>query len=188
LSARDALSGPAAGIDGVARGAPDRRETEPLARLVFAALVLACFAAFFLTQRLKHTPMAVQRFEMTPNFTPGATGPHAQEAISFKLAHAEQVNVAIIDDKGDVVATLLHGLPVARYKQLSLRWNGRMGAARGYRVSHTAHGRPVLEPANDGPRAAAGEYRVEVELRGQGRVVRSPSSFALIAGKGGPGV
>ena len=30
---------------------------------MFALLVLACFAAFFLTQRLKHTPTAVQRFQ-----------------------------------------------------------------------------------------------------------------------------
>ena len=43
-----------------------RRTADPLARVVFALLVLACFAAFFLTQRLKHTPTAVQRFKLTP--------------------------------------------------------------------------------------------------------------------------
>jgi hypothetical protein len=187
------LSGLAAGVDGGARSRPPAGDaerpagdTELLARVVLALLVTACFAAFFVTQRLKHTPTDVQRFEMTPSFAPGGGGAHAQEAISFKLAHAEAVTVTIIDDKGDVVATLVRALPVARYKQLSLRWNGRMGSARGYRVSYTAHRHAILEPDNLGARAAVGEYRVEVSLLGRRRVVRSPSSFALLGAKGGP--
>jgi len=175
LSTAGAVAG---GSDGDARFSS--QNTEPLAAIVFALLVVACFAAFFVTQRLKHTPTAVQRFELTPNFTPGSSGPDAQEAISFKLAHADEVTVAIIDGKGDVVATLVRDFPVAGYKQFSLRWNGRMGTARGYRVTYTAHGHPVLSPTTLGPAAAAGEYRVEVTLRRQKRTVRSPSSFTLI--------
>ena len=163
--------------DGARSSSPS---TEALAAIVFTLLVLACFAAFFLTQRLKHTPTVVQRFELTPNFTPGAPGPNAQEAISFKLAHADEVTVAIIDSKGDVVATLVRDFPVARYKQFSLRWNGRMGSAHGYRLTYTSHGHPVLSPTTFGRRAAPGEYRVEVMLREQARTVRSPSSFTLI--------
>jgi len=34
---------------------------------VFARLVVASFAAFFVTQRLKHTPTVVQRFQHSPN-------------------------------------------------------------------------------------------------------------------------
>ncbi len=175
MSAAGAVAG---SPDGDARSS--NQSTEALAAIVFALLVLACFAAFFLTQRLKHTPTVVQRFELTPNFTPGAPGPNAQEAISFKIANADEVTVTIIDSKGDVVATLVRDFPVARYKQFSLRWNGRMGTARGYLVTYTAHGHPVLTPRTRGRLAAAGEYRVEVSLRKQARTVRSPSSFSLI--------
>jgi len=97
---------------------------------VFALLVLACFAAFFLTQRLKHTPTAVQRFQLTKSFSPTPSGRLKQERISFKLAQADGVTVSIIDAKGDVVATLVRDYRVPRYKQFSLRWNGHRGAAR----------------------------------------------------------
>jgi hypothetical protein len=108
---------------GAVRGA-----TDPLARAVFALLVLACFSAFFVTQRLKHTPTALQRFERTPTFAPASSQREArQERISFKLSHAEAVTVSIIDAKGSTVATLVSRYLVARYKQFSLHWNGRRG-------------------------------------------------------------
>ncbi len=103
--------------------APDR-----LAQVVFALLVLACFAAFFITQRLKHTPTAVQHFELTPSFSPTPAGHIKEERISFKLAEADEVTVTIIDSDGTPVATLVRDQPVARYKQFSLRWNGRAGS------------------------------------------------------------
>ncbi len=157
---------------------------EQLARIVFALLVIACFAAFFVTQRLKHTPTVVQLFQLTPNFTPGTAG-HAQEAISFKLARADEVTVTIIDAKGNVIATLVRDQPVARYKQFSLRWNGRTGTAVRYQALRSAHGRTILVPQNDGAPAAAGEYRVQVSLREQSRTLLSPRSFTLIAPSAG---
>ena len=66
---------------------------DPLARAVFAALVAACFVAFFITQRLKHTPTSVQQFDLTPYFSPTPAGHHKQELISFKLSHAQRVSV-----------------------------------------------------------------------------------------------
>ena len=68
---------------------------------MFALLVLACFAAFFVTQRLKHTPTAVQDFELTPFFSPTPAGHVKQERISFKLAQADAVTVTIINSEGD---------------------------------------------------------------------------------------
>jgi FlgD Ig-like domain len=133
--------------------------TDPLARAVFAVLVLACFAAFIVTQRLKHTPTAVQRFQLTPVFSPTPSGHIKEELISFKLAHAEKVTVTIIDPAGNTVATLVRNRSVARYKQFSLRWNGV-----------TAGGKP----------APAGEYRVRVSLHQQHRSVFSPRSFMLV--------
>jgi len=162
-------------------GASEAREGGPgkLAAAVFAVLVLACFLAFFLTQRLKHRPTSVQQFKLTPNFAPTPAGRHKQEQISFKLAHAERATVAIIDARGNVVATLLRGYPVPRYKQLSLRWNGRRGTARSYRSVTAPDGHTYLVPANRGRRAPAGEYRVRLRLSRQREPVLSPRSFTL---------
>ena len=115
------------------RGPPD-----PLASVVLVCLVLACLGAFFLTQRLKHTPTAVQTFELTPVFSPYPGSRLKQEAISFKLKQADAVTVKVIDSEGDVVATLVRGRRLARYKQFSLRWNGRRGPARSYQLTRTA--------------------------------------------------
>jgi len=169
----------AAGAGDAAAGAV-RGGSQPLGRAVFAVLVLACFVAFFLTQRLKHTPTAVQHFDLTPNFAPIPSGRHKEESISFKLSHAEPVSVAVIDSRGDVVATLLRSYPAPRYKQLSLRWNGRRGTARRYRVLTTRAGHAYVLPLNTGRLAPAGEYRVRLTLSRQSTPVLSPHSFTLV--------
>jgi hypothetical protein len=158
---------------------PDR-----VARAVFALLVFACFVAFFVTQRLKHIPTAVQRFEMTPSFAPAAApGGHLkQERISFKLAHGDQVTVTIVDSADNDVATLVRDHPVPAYKQFSLRWNGRLGEARSYTILTAPDGHTSLVPANRGALAPAGDYRVRVVLRKRGGSVLSPRSFALSRG------
>jgi hypothetical protein len=155
---------------------------DPLARTVFALLVIACFAAFFVTQRLKHTPTVIQRFELTPRFSPSRRGHIKEEGISFKLATADAVTVIIIDTSGDVVATLVRDRPVARYKQFSLRWNGRRGTAHRYREQTTEAGRTILLPITVGRLAPPGEYRVRVVLRAQGRTVNLPRTFTLVGG------
>jgi len=160
-------------------GGRDRPIGDRPAQVVFALLILACFAAFFLTQRLKHTPTAVQQFKLTPFFSPTPAGHVKQERISFKLAKADAVTVTIINSKGDQVATLVQGYPVARYKPLSLRWSGRLGTARGYTVLEGPDKRRILVPANRGRLAPTGEYRVRVSLRKQDRSVLSPRSFTL---------
>lgn len=149
-------------------------------RGVFTLLVIACFAAFFITQRLKHTPTAVQAFQLTPRFSPTPAGHIKEEHISFKLARADRVTVSILDSTGATVATLVRDRRVPRYKQLSLRWNGRLGEARTSRTHREASGHSFIEPANAGALAPAGEYRVRVTLREQHRAVRSPRSFELI--------
>jgi hypothetical protein len=154
--------------------------TDPLARAVFALLVLACFAAFFLTQRLKHSPTVIPHFELTPRFSP--SGHIKQEGISFKLTRADAVTVTIIDTNANVVATLVRDRRVPRYKEFSLRWNGRRGTARRYQTLSTETGRSILLPATVGSLAPPGEYRVQVSLREQGRVVVLPRSFTLVGG------
>jgi hypothetical protein len=152
-----------------------------LAAWVFALLVLACVAAFLITQRLKHTPTLVQRFELTSALAPAAGGALAEERIAFKLAEADDVTVQIEALRSEaVVATLVRGLPVARYKIVSLRWNGREGAAREHRTIRRADGYTTLVPVNRGRPAPAGEYRVKLSLRKQDRTVQSPRAFKLV--------
>jgi hypothetical protein len=151
---------------------------ERLAGVVFAVLVLACFVAFAVTQRLKHTPTAVQKFEMNPAFYPttartaGCRGRVPRrlvnaskriEYLSFKTAQADAVTVAIVNTAGGEEATLVRDLPVERYKQVSLCWNGHRG------------------PRQRGPLAPPGEYRVRVSLRDQELTRYSPEGFVLRA-------
>jgi hypothetical protein len=153
---------------------------EPLARIVFAALVVACFAAFLITQRLKHTPTAVHSYMLAYAFSPYPAGQPNLEAIAFELAHTEPVTVTIVDADGNTVATLVRNYPLLRYKQFSLRWNGRRGTARGYGHLVTPAGRRILVPRTAGRIAPPGEYRVGVSLRDRGQQVLLPRSFALV--------
>lgn len=161
-------------------GAPHEPIDRRVPAAVFALLVAACFVAFFLTQHLKHTPTAVQLFKLTPRFSPTPSGHIKTERISFRLAQSDEATVTVLDSTGAQVATLLRDHPVQRYKQLSLRWNGRRGTAHGYTLVAGPNGTPALEPRLRGRRAAAGEYRVRVSLRRQHRSVLSPRSFTLV--------
>jgi hypothetical protein len=151
-----------------------------LGRIVFALLVLGCFAALLITQRLKHTPTLVQGFKLTNVIEPASSGALKEEHIAFKLAKADAVTVTIEGSSGETVATLVRDLRVGRYKTLSLRWNGRRGAAHGYSVLRRADGYTTLIPVNRGPVAAPGEYTVRVGLREQDRSVPSSRSFKLV--------
>jgi hypothetical protein len=148
--------------------------------VVFGLLVVACFAAFFVTQRLKHTPTLVQRFELTPFFSPTRHAHVKLEAVSFKLSRSDAVTVTIVDSSGNDVATLVRDHALTRYKQFSLRWNGRRGSASRYAFVSTESGRSVLLPLTRGAPAPAGEYRVRVSLRHEHRSVLSPRTFTLV--------
>jgi hypothetical protein len=175
------LSDAAAGADGARGGAHTSAPgSDPLARAVFAVIVIACFAAFLITQRLKHTPTVVQEFKLTPYFSPYPSGHEKLAAISFKLEHAEDATVTIVDSAGSTVATLVHDYPVARYHTFSLRWNGRRGGARRLRHTLSPTGLAIYTPANDGAIAPAGEYRVRVSLQHH-RPVLSPANITLVA-------
>jgi hypothetical protein len=165
---------------GPAHAESPRPGSDPLARVLFALLVLACLAAFLVTQRLKHSPTPVQEFRLTPYFSPYPSGHLKEAAISFKLARSESVTITIIDSAGNAVATLVRDRPLVRYKIFSLRWNGRRGEAHRYVVTHTPHGLPIVTAINDGPIAPAGEYRVRFDLSGHSPVY-STESLTLVA-------
>jgi len=175
------LSDAAAGADGARGGAQTTAPgSDPLARIVFAVIVLACFAAFLITQRLKHTPTVVQEFKLTPYFSPYPSGHEKQAEISFKLEHAEDATVTIINSAGNTVATLVHHYPVARYHTFSLRWNGRRGSARRLLRTLSPTGLTIYTPSNDGKIAPAGEYRVRVSLP-RHHAILSPANITLVA-------
>jgi hypothetical protein len=134
---------------------------DPLARVVFGLLVLASFAAFGVIQRLKHTPTVVQDISLSASFVPGSKEANGVERISFKLARADRVTVAVIDSRGDTVRTLARRLAMPAYKRSSFYWNG-----------HEAHGR----------RAPAGTYRLRIDLARQKREILSPAAFELLPG------
>ncbi len=165
---------------GGARSQAPERGAQRLAAIVFGALVVASFVAFGVTQRLKHSPPVVGNFKMTPAFHPTRIPArhclgrvprrvileHDEriEYVSFKPSEANRVTVDVVNAAGGEEARLARELPVERYKQVSLCWNGHRGIRQ----------RGALAPA--------GEYRLRVSLaRGGHAPVYSPRSFELQA-------
>jgi hypothetical protein len=132
-------------------------EVSRLAQAVFALLVLATVAAFFVTQKLKHEPSVVQQFHELPSFSPTGVG-HNVERVSFKIKRADEVTVTVANAGGDEVATLYEPRQLPAYHPLKLQWDGR-----------TSSGRPAPD----------GRYHVLIRLRNQNRTVQIPRSFLL---------
>jgi hypothetical protein len=124
------------------------RGSQGLARAVFALLVIATAAAFFVTQRLKHAPTVVQQVGVYPFLSPLSINHHLSAKLSFRIKRADDVTVTIVDRSGEDVATLARDHPLAPYTQWSLRWRGRTDAGR---------------------IAPDGVYRIRVRLRREGR-------------------
>jgi hypothetical protein len=140
-----------------------------LGALVFALLVLASFGAFFLAQRLKHIPTAVQALKLDPAFYPKGGGSPIAEPISFEIEREDRVTVEVLDTRGSRVATLAHARPLSAYTELDLRWNGRYGVRS---APHGLRSRGALAPE--------GEYRLRIKLLRRRLEVRSPSSIELV--------
>jgi hypothetical protein len=133
--------------------------------MVFGLLVVASFAAFFLAQRLKHIPTAVQDLKFDSVFYPRGGGAPRSEPISFEIERADRVTVKIIDANGETVATLLSGFKLGPYEPITRHWDGRRGS-----------------PGHPGALAPRGEYRVVVLLAERKFEVRSPSTVQLQTG------
>lgn len=140
-----------------------------LAVAVFAVLAVACVAAFFVAQRLKHTPTAVQQLTIDPSFYPSGGGIPRKEALSFELERADEVTVEILSSHGAVVATLAQRERLPAYQAKTFRWNGHEGIVHGSR-----------EPA--GALAPPGEYKVRLLLAERQLELHSPTPFLLQQG------
>lgn len=138
----------------------------PLAAVLFAALAAASIGAFFVAQRLKHTPTAVQQLQIDPSFYPEGGGVPRLEALSFELERADRVTVEIVGSSGRTVATLARRSPMPAYEVRTFHWNGREGAV-------LAGGQPR------GAAAPRGEYKVRLLLARRKLELHSPTSFLL---------
>jgi flagellar hook assembly protein FlgD len=121
-----------------------------LAAGVFAALVVATFAAFLVAQRLKNEPSVVQRVMGARVFSPNHDSRFDRMRVSFTLSESDEVRAAVIDDEGDVVATIAEDLKITKWRQARVSWDGR---------------------TDDGARAPDGRYRIRLTLERQGRTV-----------------
>ena len=129
-----------------------------VAGFVFAALVLATFAAFFVAQRLKSTPGVVGEFRRSPFFSPNHDGRFDRATVRFEIRKRDRVTLTIVDSDGDAVRELIGGRTFLPYREIRARWDGRDG---------------------DGRRAPDGTYRYRITLPDQGRNVVLPESVRL---------
>ena len=125
------------------------------ARIVFALLVCATFAAFFVAQELKSTPPRVE-FTVTPFFSPNEDGRFDRARIAFSLKRTDDVTVSVITRDGDPVRRLLDNRTARAGRLVRLAWDGR---GRGGRI------------------VPDGVYRVRLNLRREGRAILLPRNI-----------
>ena len=128
--------------------------------VVFAALVVATFAAFFVAQGLKSTPPVIQQLGIEPPraFSPNQDGRFERLRIGFTLKEDDRVDLSIVDRNGDHVRELVENRQVDAGQRVSAKWDG-------------------LD--DDGRRVRDGTYRPRVVLRRQGRSVVVPRNILL---------
>ena len=148
---------------------------KPEVRAVFAALVLATIAAFFVTQQLKGEFPLVIRFAVSPgDISPN--GDHFADStrVGFDLTRTASVSFSVVDTEGNEVRRLVDDRKLAGDGHYRFRWDGRDDSGR---------------------IVADGEYTLRVVRRDQGRVINSikkvivdtvPPKVRLVSAK--PGV
>ena len=125
--------------------------------MVFALLVAATGAAFFVTQRLKTEDPVVKRLALQRFFSPNGDGRKERAGISFQLPEGDRVTVDVVNGGGDRIRRL---------------WDGRRLRAGTHRLS--------WDGRNDRRRVPRdGTYYVRVSLREQGRAVTGPRGIVL---------
>jgi hypothetical protein len=129
-----------------------------VAGAVFAALVVATFAAFFVAQRLKAAPGVVGEFRHSPFFSPNRDGRFDHATVRFEIRKRGRVSLAVVDADGDEVRELIDDDTFLPYREIRARWDGLN---------------------DDGERAVDGTYRYRITLPDQGRNVVLPESVRL---------
>ena len=125
------------------------------ARIAFALLVCATFAAFFAAQELKSTPPRVQDLTATTVFSPNRDGRKDRARVAFRLKRTDDVRATVIDRAGEGVRVLADRR-VRAGRLLRLVWDGRGGDER-------------MQPD--------GTYRIRLSLRREGRSIILPRNI-----------
>ena len=136
-------------------GARSRRLAPPA---VFAALVMATIAAFFVTTRLKRSAPVISQLTFTRHFSPNGDGHRDVALLGFRLRRSDDVTLSIVTRDGDEVRALASDRPLKKGRRYRFRWDGR---------------------TDSGAVARDGEYHVRVNLRRQGRTVTSGRKLFL---------
>jgi FlgD Ig-like domain len=147
----------------------------PLVRAVFALLVVATIAAFFVTQQLKSETPLVPRFAAVPKqFSPNGDGKRDMTRVGFDLSEPATVSFYVLDGEGNEIRRIVDDQAFAGDAKHRFRWDGR---------------------DDDGEGVPDGRYRMRVVQRSEGRVIdsskrvrvdRSPPNVRLVSAE--PGV
>jgi hypothetical protein len=129
-----------------------------MASVVFAALVVATFGAFFVAQRLKHEPGTVFGFQRTAVISPNGDGRKDVSRMSFMLKKADEVSVDVVDERRALIRSLVGDRHLAANRRLEVVWDGRDDV-----------GRTVTD----------GIYQVRLTLRREGRAVFLPKVITV---------
>src|SRR3712207_1291677 len=125
----------------------------PLVRAVFALLVVATIAAFFVTQQLKSEFPLVIRFAAKPKqFSPNGDDYRDRVQVGFDLSEPATVSFSIMDSEGNEVRRIVDERHLAGDTKHRFGWDGR-----------DDDGKPVPD----------GVYRMRVVRRDEGRLVDS---------------
>src|SRR5918999_2333521 len=125
----------------------------PLVRAVFALLVVATIAAFFVTQQLKSEDALVLRFAAQPKqFSPNDDGTRDRSKIGFDLSRPATVSFYVLDGEGNEIRRVVDDRALAGDTKHRFVWDGR-----------DDEGVPVSD----------GLYRMRVVQRSEGRVINS---------------
>ncbi len=128
-------------------------ESSKLVRAVFALLVVATVAAFFVTQSLKTEIPLVLRFSVKPrDISPNGDRVRDSVRVGFDLSEPAEVSFSIIDRDGNEVRRLVDNRDLAGDAKHRFRWDGR---------------------DDEGRVAPDGVYRLRVVRLKEGRVVDS---------------
>src|SRR2546423_9519872 len=139
----------------------ERPRTATVATAVFAALVVATVAAFFVTQRLKRSAPVVRHVMLPRYISPNGDGRKDRAVIKFRLPKSDdRVTVSMTDANGDEVRRLADRR-LARGRH-SFVWNGRNGSG-------------AIPPD--------GFYYLRVVLSGQGRGTIARRGIQLVTAR-----
>jgi hypothetical protein len=125
----------------------------PVVRAVFALIVVATIAAFFVTQQLKSEFPLVIRFAAVPKaISPNGDDVRDGSRVGFDLSEPAQVTFSILDSEGNEVRRLVDNRELAGDTKHRFLWDGR---------------------DEEGRRVPDGRYRMRVVRRDEGRVIDS---------------